>query len=71
MAAIRKRLAARESSAVEISDARLDDWPELERGYEPPREIPARQFVAAKTNRAAGSVVAAVLKTLAARRAES
>ncbi len=69
--AIRKRLAARESSTAEISDARLDDWPMLDRGYEPPHEIPTALFVAAKTGRAAGTVVAAVLKALAARRAQA
>ena len=39
-ATIRARLAARERDPLNVSDARLDLWPALQRAYTPPDEMP-------------------------------
>lgn len=68
---IRQRLAARARSTAEISDARLDDLPILDRTYELPHELASGQFLAMKTARPSEAVVIATLKTLAQRCAEN
>lgn len=70
-ATLRQRLAARAHAADEISDARLDDFPLLERLYEPPTEIAPRHFLAVKTARSGDATVIATLKNLAQRHARS
>jgi len=48
-ATIGRRLAARAHSRTEISDARLDDWPALDRALAAPRENAAGHLVRVKT----------------------
>jgi hypothetical protein len=67
---IRKRLKARERSAEEVSDARLEDLPVLDFAYEPPTEMDASRLVTVKTARTTEAVVALTLKKLARQRAE-
>ncbi len=69
-ATIRKRLAARVQSANEISDARLEDLAILDRAYEPPDELNARDFIPVKTARTAEAVVTATLRRLVRRAVE-
>lgn len=68
---IRQRLAARARTAGEISDARLEDFPALARAYESPTELGPHRLIAVKSARTSEAVVAAVLKSLAERRAKS
>jgi hypothetical protein len=68
-ASVRRRLAARAQSAEEISDARLEDLPRLDRAYEPPGELPAAQHVTVKTAGPREAVVIATMKKLAERHA--
>jgi predicted kinase len=68
-ATIRKRLAAREHATGEISDARLEDFPMLDDGYEPPDELERGNLLTVKTARSAEAVVVATLQRLARRRA--
>lgn len=68
-AAIRRRLGRRSESAGEISDARIEDFPALDRAYEPPSELPPAQFLAVTTAGEPRAAVAAVLKALAGRHA--
>lgn len=69
-ATIKSRLKKRERSSGEISDARLGDFPALDRAYEPPTELEPRHFLAVKTARTSEAVVFATLKSLAQRRAD-
>jgi hypothetical protein len=66
-ATLKKRLVARAQSMGEISDARLDDFPMLDRAYEPPIELDANTLVAVKTARTSEAVVIATLKKLGRR----
>jgi aminoglycoside phosphotransferase family enzyme/predicted kinase len=68
---VQRRLAARDRSTTEVSDARLEDWAALERRYEPPTELAAPHFLAVKTARRPEAVLAATLKTLARRHARA
>ncbi len=55
-ATIRARLSARDKSAGEISDARLEDFEKLTAAYEPPPELPADLIKISTTNAASDSV---------------
>lgn len=66
---IKQRLAERARTEVEISDARLEDFPMLDRGYQPPDELEPPHFLAVKTARTSEAVVVATLTTLARRNA--
>ena len=70
-ATIRSRLKERACLPGEISDARLDDFPMLDRAYEPPTELEPQHFFAVKTARTSEAVIVATLQTLAQRRARS
>jgi uncharacterized protein len=70
-ATLKRRLAARAHSTGEISDARLDDFPALDRAYEPPVELDRHHFITVKTARTSEAVVAAALKQLTQLRAQS
>lgn len=65
---LKRRLAGRAHSTTEISDARLDDFPVLDRTYEPPAELNPHHFFSVKTARTAEAVIVAALRTLALRR---
>lgn len=65
---LKRRLAARERSNAEVSDARLEDFPALDRVFESPAELKPGQYFAVRTARTSEAVVSAVLKTLAGRR---
>jgi aminoglycoside phosphotransferase family enzyme/predicted kinase len=69
VATIRQRLAARAKSSHEISDARLEDFEALDRGYEAPVELQRQHHVGVKTARTIEAVLATTLKALARRRA--
>ncbi|MFM1769479.1 MAG: putative family phosphotransferase fused to gluconate kinase family enzyme [Verrucomicrobiota bacterium] len=60
-AAVRRRLRARERSAEEVSDARLEDFNALTRLYEPPLEVPRHRRVRVAT---AGPMTRAVIRAL-------
>jgi predicted kinase len=64
-----RRLQKRARSAGEISDARIEDLPALNRAYEPPGEVAREHFVAVQTTRARNAAVRATLRALALRRA--
>ncbi len=65
---MKRRLAARARSSREISDARLEDYARLDRGYEPPVEITRQHCIVVKTARTTEAVLATALKALAQRR---
>ena len=65
---LKRRLAARARSNAEVSDARLEDFPALDRVFESPVELKPGQYFAVRTARTSEAVVSAVLKTLAGRR---
>jgi aminoglycoside phosphotransferase family enzyme/predicted kinase len=69
VATTKRRLAARARSTREISDARLEDYTKLDRGYQPPMELDRKHCVAAKTARTFEAVLVTTLKSLAYRRA--
>jgi aminoglycoside phosphotransferase family enzyme/predicted kinase len=60
---LQQRLAARAHAHGEISDARLEDLPMLDRAYTSPVELEPAHFVVARMVRPVPVVVAAVLKT--------
>ncbi|MDR3402274.1 MAG: AAA family ATPase [Chthoniobacter sp.] len=66
---IRSRLGRRVHSADEVSDARLEDFPALNRGYRPPVEIDSQHFFTVKTAGTLAETVGTTLRTLASRRA--
>jgi aminoglycoside phosphotransferase family enzyme/predicted kinase len=69
---IRQRLKARTSKNAQVSDARIEDFQTLSELYEPPKELPAAEFAALETSQARPeATMTNVLKTLAARRAQS
>lgn len=68
-ATLRRRLAARAHSTAEISDARLDDFPALDRAYQPPTELDPAHCFPVKTARPPEAVTLATLRALALRRA--
>lgn len=47
---IRRRLRKRESESAEISDARLEDFDNLYRNYEPPKELPENKLISLNTD---------------------
>ena len=67
---VRHRLKERETSAAEVSDARLDDFRALSDSYQPPSELPTDDVLIIRTGRASleGTMVGLV-KKLAARAA--
>ncbi|MEI9892553.1 MAG: AAA family ATPase [Chthoniobacter sp.] len=69
--AIRRRLGRRAHSVDEVSDARLEDFPTLNRGYQPPGEVDSAHFFAVETTGPLEKTVATTLKSLALRRASS
>ena len=70
-ATIRSRLKERACLSGEISDARLDDFPMLDRAYEPPTELEPQHFFAVKTARTFEAVIVATLQALAQRHTRS
>jgi uncharacterized protein len=67
---VKRRLKARDGSAGEMSDARLEDFQTLSDAYEPPSELSARELLTARTGTASVEVTTAkILKALAARAA--
>jgi aminoglycoside phosphotransferase family enzyme/predicted kinase len=67
---VKGRLKARDGSAGEMSDARLEDFQALSDAYEPPSELPTREVLTARTGTASVDVTTAkILKALAARAA--
>ena len=64
-----RRLQKRARSAGEISDARHEDLPALDRAYEPPTEVAGEHFLAVKTTHAREAAVRSTLLALARRRA--
>ncbi len=68
---IRQRLKKRTEKADLVSDARIEDFQALSALYEPPKELPAREFAAINTSKAAPEATTAeVLKALADRCAQ-
>lgn len=67
--AVRQRLTARAQSANELSDARLEDYPALERAYEPPNELARPYFLSVKTTGTHEGALTITLQSLARRRA--
>ena len=67
----RSRLKERACLPGEISDARLDDFPMLDRAYEPPTELEPQHFFAVKTARTSEAVIVATLQMLAQRQTRS
>jgi aminoglycoside phosphotransferase family enzyme/predicted kinase len=61
---IENRLSARDQSAGEISDARLEDFEKLSAAYEPPTEL-ARDLIKISTDDAVSDAVKSVLLRLA------
>lgn len=70
IAEIKRRLRDRSRSAFEISDARLEDWPTLQRAYEPPMELESHYFLRVRSRRQPEATVTSALKQLAERRVE-
>jgi aminoglycoside phosphotransferase family enzyme/predicted kinase len=67
---VRRRLRERETSAGEISDARIEDFQALSDSYEPPLELPAREVLTVRTGKAPlEATMVEVLKGLGARAA--
>jgi aminoglycoside phosphotransferase family enzyme/predicted kinase len=67
---VRCRLRKRETSAGEISDARIEDFRALSDSYEPPSELPARERLTVRTGKAPlEATMIEVLKGLSARAA--
>jgi uncharacterized protein len=65
---IRRRLKERAKQTAQVSDARIEDFQALNRLYEPPKELPACEFVAVNTSKAPPEATATqVLKALAER----
>jgi hypothetical protein len=61
-ATIRSRLNARDQSATEISDARLEDLEKLSATYEPPSELAPDHIQISANNSVAGTVKALLLQ---------
>lgn len=70
-ATVRRRLAAREHSPGEISDARLEDLPQLDRTYESPKELSGAQLLTVNTAGPRESALAKTLRALARQNAEA
>lgn len=66
---VRLRLAGRAHLTNEVSDARLEDQPALERSYEPPKELDPRHLLSVKTSGTADRALTTLLRALARRRA--
>lgn len=66
---VRQRLAAREYSRNEFSDARLEDFPALERAYESPKEVDSRHCLSIRVAGAPAGTLTVILQGLARRRA--
>ena len=64
-AAVKKRLRAREVKPEEVSDARLDDFENLTRRYEPPVELPAAKWVKVRSSGPIEQTVTKALQCLA------
>jgi predicted kinase len=69
-AVIKRRLAARTHSTTEISDARLEDFPELITRYQPPREVPPCHRLRVPTKDDIEATISTILRGLAARQSE-
>ncbi|HEX5177209.1 MAG TPA: AAA family ATPase [Chthoniobacteraceae bacterium] len=67
---IKRRLAARTHSTTEISDARLDDFPELITRYNPPGEVPRSHRLRVSTKDDVETTMSIILRGLAERKAE-
>lgn len=65
--AIRERLVRRERGRGEVSDARLEDLPVLDRMYEPPAKHEASLFVHLESRRTPAATARAALEVLAER----
>src|SRR5439155_12327567 len=70
LATIRARLSARDETAGEISDARLEDFEKLTSAYEPPSEL-APELIRISTTGAASDSVSTILLRLAERQARA
>jgi aminoglycoside phosphotransferase family enzyme/predicted kinase len=68
LATIRARLKARDKSAGEISDARLEDFEKLDAAYETPSEL-GRNLIKVSTNKGVSDTVKEVLLRLAQKQA--
>lgn len=64
-AEVKKRLRAREVKQEEVSDARLDDFENLTRRYEPPVELPAAKCVKVRSSGPLEQTVTKALQCLA------
>jgi aminoglycoside phosphotransferase family enzyme/predicted kinase len=62
---IRARLRRRETSAAEVSDARVEDFAKLAGAYEPPAELEHNELVRVSTAKALNVTVRNVLRKLA------
>jgi len=69
-AAVKQRLRAREGRPEEVSDARLEDFPRLDRLYESPVEWPAARRLKIRTAGPVERTVVRSLQALALRQAE-
>ena len=68
---VRHRLKKRETSAAEVSDARLDDFRALSDSYRPPWELSKDDVLTIRTGKASlESTMIGLVKKLAARAAD-
>jgi uncharacterized protein len=65
---VKQRLAERGGKLRETSDARLEDFEELNRSYESPLDLAPHEFVNVRTSNALETVTTATLRALALRR---
>jgi aminoglycoside phosphotransferase family enzyme/predicted kinase len=68
---VRKRLAARESGAREVSDARLEDLPFLQARHEAPDELPWSRIIRVRSSSGVQETIGRALPELARRQAEA
>ena len=61
---IKHRLNARDETSAEISDARLEDFDELNRRYEAPSELSFRELITASSATPPETTLLGVLKKL-------
>ena len=66
-AVVKRRLARRDGKSREISDARLENFEELNQSYERPVELTARELVTVSTAKAFEVTTADALKALTLR----
>ena len=64
-AAVKERLRAREAKPDEVSDARLEDFDQLNQLYKPPEELSATQRITVRTDGPLNRTVTKAIQTLA------